>query len=292
MPCMMGRRSAPRFFSKAVPLSCRWCHNPEGMAREVEIVSNRDRCIGCGECLDLCPQKALSLDAQVIVRDRSLCTDCGICVDSCPALVHEATGRQTDVEAVMAEIKKDLPFYDTSGGGVTFSGGEPLLQAEFLLDLLRACGDLQIHRTVDTSGFAPTATLLEIARHAELFLYDLKHMESAFHKEYTGVGNELILDNLTALCRAGHRARVRIPLVAGVNDDKKNIRRTAGFLAALPGIEGIDLLPYHSIGRGEIPETRNDLWRLRPATAGSATYQKTHRNSEHFRIRCASWRLT
>ena len=141
-------------------------------------------------------QQALSLDAQGIVRDRSLCTNCGICVDSCPALVHEATGRQTDVETVMAEIKKDLPFYDTSGGGVTFSGGEPLLQPEFLLDLLRACGDLQIHRTVDTSGFAPTATLLEIARHAELFLYDLKHMESAVHKEYTGVGNELILDNL------------------------------------------------------------------------------------------------
>jgi pyruvate formate lyase activating enzyme len=246
-----GPQIRTTIFLKGCPLSCLWCHNPEGLAREVEIITNRDRCIGCGECLELCPEKALSLDSQGIGRNRSLCTNCGICVDSCPALAHEATGRQTDVEVVMTEIKKDLPFYDTSGGGVTFSGGEPLLQPGFLLDLLRACGDLQIHRTVDTSGFSPTATLLEVARHTELFLYDLKHMESAVHKRYTGVGNELILDNLTALCRAGHVVRVRVPLVAGVNDDETNIRRMAGFLASLTGIEGIDLLPYHSIGRGK-----------------------------------------
>lgn len=238
-------------FLKGCPLSCRWCHNPEGIASAIEILSVRERCIGCGECVEICPHEALHLDAQGIRRNRTRCSGCGSCTDVCPALAHQATGWQTDAEAVMAEIKKDLPFYDTSGGGVTFSGGEPLLQPAFLLELLRACGNLQIHRTVDTTGFAPTGVLLEVARHTELFLYDLKHMASSVHKAYTGVGNELILDNLAALCRAGRPVRVRIPLVAGVNDDETNIRRTAAFLAALPGIEGVDLLPYHSIGRGK-----------------------------------------
>lgn len=239
-------------FLKGCPLSCHWCHNPEGLARQVEIVFIADRCIGCGECIEKCPQQALSPRLQGgILRNRSLCTNCRLCVDTCPALAHEATGWHTDVQAVLAEIKKDLPFYDTSGGGVTFSGGEPLMQSEFLLQLLKACGNLQIHRTVDTTGYAPTEILLEVARHTELFLYDLKHMDSRIHREYTGVDNALILENLAALCHAGHRLRVRIPLVAGINDDEANIRATGEFLATLPGIEGIDILLYHSIGKSK-----------------------------------------
>lgn len=239
-------------FLKGCPLACHWCHNPEGLSRQIEIVSIPEHCIGCGECIEVCPQQALSPGLEGgILRNRALCTACRRCVDVCPALAHETTGWQTDVEAVMVEIKKDLLFYDTSGGGVTFSGGEPLLQADFLLALLQACGRLQIHRTVDTTGFTATEILLKVAQQTDLFLYDLKHMDNNRHTACTGVGNELILTNLTALCQAGHAVRVRIPLIGGFNDNEGNMRQTAEFLAALPGIEGIDVLPYHSIGRAK-----------------------------------------
>ncbi len=146
----------------------------------------------------------------------------------------------------MKEIEKDLPFFDQSGGGVTFSGGEPLMQPQPLINLLKRCGKLDIHRAVDTTGFCPAPTLLEVADHAELFLYDLKHMDSTLHKKYTGIPNELILSNLEKLARSGGvDIRIRIPLLAGINDDTENIKATAEFAATLPAIEGIDILPYH-----------------------------------------------
>jgi pyruvate formate lyase activating enzyme len=239
-------------FLKGCPLSCRWCHNPEGISPRIELVMNREKCIGCGECVSTCPQQALTPSGTGgIDRNPALCIGCGRCVEVCPALAHEATGWRSSVAAVMAEIEKDLPFYDTSGGGVTFSGGEPLLQADFLLALLAECGRRQIHRTVDTTGHAPVETLLAVAAETDLFLYDLKHMNSEQHRRHTGVDNALILANLAALCHAGHPVRIRLPLVAGVNDDEANIRATLAFLAGLPGIEGIDLLPYHGIARAK-----------------------------------------
>ena len=239
-------------FFKGCPLSCLWCHNPEGLSPGIEIITVRERCVGCGECVISCPQQALAPGTTAgMNRDPDLCTACGRCVEVCPALAHEATGRQTSVAAVMAAIEKDRPFHDTSGGGVTFSGGEPLLQPDFLLALLQECGRREIHRTVDTTGFAPTATVLAIAAETDLFLYDLKMMDSARHRRYTGVDNSLILANLAALCRAGHPVRVRIPLIAGINDGEEDIRAVLAFLHDLPGITGIDLLPYHGSGRAK-----------------------------------------
>lgn len=138
-------------FFKGCPLSCFWCHNPEGIDAQIEIVTIADKCIGCKECIHGCPESALAFTEQGLVRDQQRCTVCMNCVEICPALAHEALGWHSDIDSVMAEIEKDLVFYDQSGGGVTFSGGEPLMQAD-ALQLLKRCGDLEIHRAVDTSA--------------------------------------------------------------------------------------------------------------------------------------------
>lgn len=232
-------------FFKGCPLACRWCHNPEGIDFASKVLFLADKCVGCGECIGHCPEKALQPTGTGVLRDDARCTSCAACVEVCPALAHEATGRSMSIAEIVTEIKKELPFFEQSGGGITCSGGEPLSQPESLLALLQSCGRLGIHRAVDTSGFAPVETLLEVARHSELFLYDIKHMDSIIHERFTGVANDLILSNLKTLGDNGHAIRVRIPLFMGVNDDEKNIRATGAFVAGCKGIQGIDILPYH-----------------------------------------------
>jgi len=232
-------------FFKGCPLSCHWCHNPEGIEKEIRIITHSEKCVGCNSCVDNCPEKALSFSGETIQRDINSCSQCGICVDVCPALCHEAVGWKIEVRELIKEILKDLPFYDQSGGGVTFSGGEPLLQPKSLLQLLLECGKLDIHRTVDTSGFAPTETLMTISRETDLFLFDIKHMDSRKHQFYTGVSNELILHNFRELSVHGHQMRARIPLISGVNDDETNIRATGLMLSKCPAVLGVDVLPYH-----------------------------------------------
>ncbi len=239
-------------FLKGCPLSCRWCHNPESISPQVEKLFTAERCIGCGECVRVCPVQACRLSSSGIDTDTGLCTLCGRCAEVCPSRATEMSGRLRSVDELLQVIEKERPFFDQSGGGVTFSGGEPLLQSPFLVALLEACGQRGIHRAVDTSGHVRAGTLLEVARHTDLFLYDLKVADVERHRHLTGVDNRLILDNLTALAETGVAIRVRLPLIGGVNDDDANIAAIAAIVAALPGeAKPVDLLPYHAVARGK-----------------------------------------
>ena len=229
-------------FFKGCPLTCLWCHNPESQASEPELMFRESRCIGCGACQEVCDQEAISKDLSV---NAESCTLCGDCVAVCYAEARQMVGREMTVAQVMAEVERDVPFYDESGGGVTFSGGEPLSQPDFLLALLRACRERGIHTALDTCGFALWQDLDRIRRHVDLFLYDLKLMDDEHHRALAGVSNELILSNLQALSERGHDIILRLPIVPGVNDDDEQIRRTGEFAAALPHLNRVDILPYH-----------------------------------------------
>lgn len=235
-------------FFKGCPLQCAWCHNPESISTTMQKMYNPDKCMGCKACVEVCPEEACTLTADGIVIDRELCTSCGKCAEICPTMATEMSGKMVTVDEIVKIVEKERVFFDQSGGGVTFSGGEPLQQAEFLIALLDEFGRRDIHRAVDTTGFTKSETLLEVAKRTDLFLYDLKMMDSARHKKWTGVGNEKILKNLKLLAETGAAVHIRIPLIKGVNDDDENIAQTASFVANLPGEKRkVHILPYHNI---------------------------------------------
>ncbi len=235
-------------FFKGCPLRCWWCHNPESQSPRPEIMLRANRCILCGACQADCPQGAIQLDRAGATTDRTLCDLCAICVDACYSGARELSGREMTVHQVLAEIERDIPFYDQSGGGVTFSGGEPLLQPAFLSALLHACRQRGIHTVLDTSGYTSWDTLERIRDNVDLFLYDLKLLDPVRHVKYTGVSNHLILSNLRALSGHGHRLLVRMPIIPGINDAEADLRAAGDFLACLPHLEGVELLGYHHTG--------------------------------------------
>lgn len=239
-------------FLKGCPLNCRWCHNPESISPKIQKLFTASKCIGCGECCRVCPVKACSLTPDGIVTDDSLCNLCGKCAEVCPTLATEMSGRYRSVDELLKIIEKERTFFDQSGGGVTFSGGEPLLHPDFLVEILDACGRENIHRAIDTSGFVKTETLLRVAKHTDLFLYDLKMIDTDKHKLYTGVDNQLILENLKTLAESGAAIQIRIPLIGGVNDDDDSVEAAAAFVAGLPGEKKpVSLLPFHDVARGK-----------------------------------------
>jgi pyruvate formate lyase activating enzyme len=227
-----------------------WCHNPEGIGREPEIVRSPARCIGCGRCREGCPARAAGPIGQngQAESEQQRCTRCGACVEACPAEARRLAGRRMTAAEVLAQILRDRLFYEDSGGGATFSGGEPLVQPEFLTAVLKACRNREIHTAVDTSGCVPQEDLLAAARWTDLFLYDLKTLDDERHRRYTGVSNRLILENLQALGQVHGNIWVRVPLVPGVNDDPRDLEDVVRLAAAVPGVRQVNLLSYHATG--------------------------------------------
>lgn len=239
-------------FFKGCNLNCVWCHNPESISPAPEKMFSPGKCIQCGSCVETCPENAITLTEQGIKFDESLCSMCGKCAAVCPTKAIEISGKKMTAEEIMAIIEKERIFFDQSGGGVTFSGGEPLLHPELLLQLLEECRLRKIHTAIDTAGNVRTETLLKVAEMADLFLYDLKLMHPGLHKQWTKSGNNLILPNLEALANAGAKIIIRIPLVGGVNDTIENIEETARFIAQLHGeSKEVHLFPYHSIAQNK-----------------------------------------
>ena len=236
-------------FFKGCPLQCRWCHNPESWKKSPEPGFRSVRCVRCGQCVESCQEQAISFADNGPVTAMDKCKVCGECVGVCLSSAREIIGQEMTVDQVMAEVEKDIIFYDESGGGATFSGGEPLMQPDFLLALLNHCRAKGIHTTVDTTCHAKPEIMTLIAGQTDLFLCDLKCMDPALHRDFTGVDNELILYNIKCLSDAGKRIVIRVPIISGFNDDEANIETTAEFVKSLGNVSEIDILPYNSGGK-------------------------------------------
>jgi pyruvate formate lyase activating enzyme len=235
-------------FLKGCPLCCAWCHNPESISPRPEIVVVASRCLACGECRTVCPfGETLAGDGSLPPR-HDQCTQCGACIEACPTGARQMIGRRMTVTEVVAEVAKDRLFYDESRGGVTISGGEPLLQAAFATALLKDLRAAGIHTALDTTGFGSPENLLAAAAFAVLVLYDLKAFSEAEHRRLTGVSNRSILQNLRALDQVHRNLWIRLPVVPGFNDDLVELQRIAEFVRELRGVTLVNLLPFHRSG--------------------------------------------
>ena len=238
-------------FFKGCPLRCLWCHNPESIKIQRQIVFFENKCIGCGECFKRCPNGAVEATPEGRKYHRDKCTLCGTCVEYCYAEATVMQGKIVSVEEVIEEVKKDIPFYENSGGGVTLSGGEPTMQSEFCIAILRESQKACMHTTLDTSGYVKWETLSRILEYVDLVLYDLKHMDPAKHKEYTGLSNELILSNLRKLDELDIPIEIRMPMIPGLNDSADDLSAASQFLSEMKNIQRVKLLPYHRLGEGK-----------------------------------------
>ncbi|MGA2109779.1 MAG: glycyl-radical enzyme activating protein, partial [Syntrophorhabdales bacterium] len=232
---------------KECPLRCRWCSTPESQKAGPEIGVYPDRCIRCARCIPLCPKKATRLTDDALLIDRSACDNCGVCVEACHSEAIVLLGKAMTVRELVDQAKKDSVFYRHSRGGVTLSGGEPLLAPSFTLELLKGLKEEGISAGIDTCGHVPRANIEPLLPYVDFFLWDLKHLDPQKHKELTGASNHLILRNARFVSDANIPLSIRLPLIPGYNDSAQNIRAACEFVRTLSSVVEVDLLPVHHL---------------------------------------------
>lgn len=235
-------------FFKGCPLHCMWCHNPESIESGLDMLYDESKCTLCGMCQQVCPTKAVKLSSKGLEWDAKGCTYCGECVTYCVNAVREIAGKKYTVDEVLDAVLKDKIFYEQSGGGVTLSGGEPLMQADFAVELLKRLKEENIHSAVDTSGAVSWDAIKRAAEYADLFLYDIKLTDETKHRKYIGASNKLIYENLRRLADIHRNINIRMPIIEGVNADREHIGSTVALMKEL-GIKKVNLLQYHDIAK-------------------------------------------
>ncbi len=235
-------------FMMGCPLSCIWCHNPECITGKKKLFNDSLKCAHCGRCIDACGNGALSVKDGDIEVDRERCIGCLACVSACPTGAMSVTGREYTKEELFDTLILDEPFFRKSGGGVTFSGGEPLLHTDYLLPVIKDLKERGISIIFDTCGHVPYGRIREVLPYADAFLFDIKGMDERRHMENTGASNELILENLRKLSHEGVRIYIRMPVIKGANADTDEIKKAAELIVSLDNIAEADILPYHAYG--------------------------------------------
>lgn len=259
-------------FFKGCTMACKWCHNPETQEFSAEPMRNGDRCSGCGHCVQLCPEHAISLNNGLSFTNRDACTRCGICVDECYNDARSISGRTYPVSELAALLVKDRMHWEISGGGVTLSGGEVMAQdMDYITDLMKRLHGRGYSINIDTCGFVPYENYEKVLPYTNVFLYDIKAINDDVHREYTGVSNRLILENLAKLGRAGARIYLRMPLISGLNDSREDMLKVMDFLKenSIPVLQ-VNLLPYHELGQDKLEKlgkARHNITMAPPSAA-------------------------
>jgi pyruvate formate lyase activating enzyme len=236
-------------FLKGCPLTCRWCANPESQSYSPEILYFQNKCASCGHCIEICPQDAIKVDDEFgLITDPVRCRLCGLCVDACYYGAREISGEEMEVRDVLNIIERDKMFYDVTQGGVTISGGEPLLQTEFVRELTRECRMHGIHTAIETTLFAVKETVKRALEFIDLVFVDVKHFDSLKHEKFTGVRNERIIDNIEMIDSLGKQFIIRIPFIPGFNDDDETQKQIYRWASKLRNLKWIEILPYHRLG--------------------------------------------